>query len=81
MAPGMSGKRTEKHEGEVHQLTQYKKIVGKIMYVVCKLMPEGSNAARELSRQSGNPNEEHWKEAERLIGYLKEKEKQIKTGL
>jgi hypothetical protein len=36
-------------------------------------MPEQSNATRELSRQFGKPNEEQCKEAERCVGYLKEK--------
>ena len=76
--PGTPGISTEKHEGEPHEATLYRKIVGKIMYLVCKLMPEGSNAARELSRQFGNPNEEHWKEVERFIGYLKEKKEELK---
>jgi hypothetical protein len=69
--PGSPGKSTEKFKGEAHKPEIYRKIGGKIMYLVTKLYPEGSNAARELARQFRNPSKEHWKELERLIGYLK----------
>jgi hypothetical protein len=41
-----------------------------------KLMPEGSYPTRELSRQLGNLNKEHWKceVLEKFVGNLKEKE-------
>jgi hypothetical protein len=45
--------------------------VGKIMYLVTKLLVEGCNAARELSKHLQKPVEEHWKELERFVGYLK----------
>jgi hypothetical protein len=76
--PGSPGKSTEKFLGEAHEPEMYRKIVGKIMYLVTKLYPEGSNAARELARQFGNPSKEHWKELERFIGYLKKNKHNVK---
>ena len=40
-----------------------------------KIAPECSFANGQLARHMQNPNEEHWKEMERLVGYLKGKEK------
>ena len=48
------------------------------MYLVTKIFPEGSNAARELSRQFGNPSDEHWKELEKFIGFLRRDQDKIK---
>ena len=76
--PGTPGVSMTKNVGESVNETDYRKIVGKIMYLVCKLMPEGSNAARELSRHFGNPGETQWKELERFVGYLKANKEKIK---
>jgi hypothetical protein len=48
------------------------------MYLVCNLMPEGSNTARELSRQFRSLNTGHWKEAEIFVGYLKANKDELK---
>jgi hypothetical protein len=48
------------------------------MYLVTKLLIEGSNAARELARQFGNPNDAHWEELGRFVGYLKRHRKLVK---
>jgi hypothetical protein len=76
--PGTPGLSMAKNVGDPIMETEYRKIVGKIMYLVCKLMPEGSNAARELSRHFGNPGETQWKELERFVGYLKANRDKIK---
>jgi hypothetical protein len=76
--PGTPGMSMIKNDGDPLNETDYRKIVGKIMYLVCKLMPEGSNAARELSRHFGNPGEIQWKELERFVGYLKANKDKIK---
>jgi hypothetical protein len=56
----------------------YRKLAGKIMYLVTKLLIEGSNAARELARQFGNPNDAHWAELGRFVGYLKRHRELVK---
>jgi hypothetical protein len=56
---------------------KYRSIVGKIMYLVTKVFVEGYNAARELSKHFQKPVQHHWKELERLVGYLKANEKSI----
>ena len=43
--PGTPGMSMQKNTADPIDETEYRKIVGKIMYLVCKLMPEGSNAA------------------------------------
>jgi hypothetical protein len=48
------------------------------MYLVTKLLIEDSNAARELARQFGNPNELHWLELGRFVGYLKRHQQDVK---
>ncbi|KAG7353674.1 reverse transcriptase RNA-dependent DNA polymerase [Nitzschia inconspicua] len=67
--PGLSMDRNEKGKPSVNE-RNFRKIVGQVMYLTHKLMMEGSNAARELARNFGNPNEIHWKELERFIGFL-----------
>jgi hypothetical protein len=56
----------------------YRKVVGKIMYLACKIFPEGSNAARELAQQFSNPGAEHWIKVMKYVGYLKQHKKPIK---
>jgi hypothetical protein len=74
----MPEKIMERHvAGKLQQATQYRKIVGKIMYLVCNLIPEGSNAARELLRQFRSLNAEHWKEAERFVGYQRQEQSDV----
>ena len=50
---------------------------GKIMYLTTKILPELSNASRELARHMTKPGKEHWKAMERLVGYLKFKGKEL----
>ena len=57
-------------EEEPINVKAYRKIVGKIMYLVTTIIPEGANTARELSRFFSNPGEEHWKSLKRFIGFL-----------
>jgi hypothetical protein len=76
--PGTPGECTEKHAGEAIDHEMYRKLTGKIMYLVTKLLIEGSNAARELARQFGNPNDAHWEELGRFVGYLKRHRKLVK---
>jgi hypothetical protein len=52
----------------------YQNIVGKFMYLACKLFAEGSNGAREMAQQFANPGPDHWRELEKDVGYLKENE-------
>jgi hypothetical protein len=50
----------------------YRKIVGIIMFCMCKIFLEGLNAAtRELARHFSNPGPQQWEELGRFVGYLK----------
>ena len=44
------------------------------MWYTTKMGPDGTNTARELVAHMSHPGMGHWKELERLIGYLKGKE-------
>jgi hypothetical protein len=48
------------------------------MYLVTKILVEGSSTARELARQFGNPNNAHWVELGGFVGYLKRHRKFVK---
>ena len=56
----------------------YRTIVGKIMYLTHKLMLEGVNAAREMSKFFMKPQKQHWKAVEFFVGYLKQERDKIK---
>jgi hypothetical protein len=47
--PGMQGECTYKWAGDAVDPEMYQNIVGKIMYLACKLFAEGLNAAREIA--------------------------------
>jgi len=79
--PGKTGQTMTKNEGSAIHAEMYRKIVGKLMYLVCKLMPEGANAARELARHFANPGPEQWKELARFVGYLKRNKDDIKLTM
>jgi hypothetical protein len=78
--PGTPGATLPKAKEEEEQVDpeKYRSIVGKIMYLVTKVFVEGCNAARELSKHFQKPVQEHWKELERFVGYLKANKKSIK---
>jgi hypothetical protein len=77
--PGMQGECTYKWAGVTVDPEMYRKIVGKIMYLAIKLLPEGSKASREMARhQFRNPGPDYWKELEKYVGFLKENEQDVK---
>jgi len=79
--PATPGHTTLKCDDDPEAESDYRSIVGKIMYLVTKLMPEGSNPARELPRQFGNPSQEHWKELEKFVGFLSREKDKIKLTI
>ncbi len=70
LTPGYPGTVLKKYEGTPKLHEQYRSIVGKILYLMTKVGPDLSNAARELSAHLSSPGEEHWKALERCVGYL-----------
>jgi hypothetical protein len=78
--PGTPGSTLPKATEDEQPLNEskYRSIVGKIMYLVTKVMVEGSNAARELAKHFQKPTEPHWKELERFVGYLKKMNGDVK---
>ena len=69
-SPGTPSTSLVSNPGEAVDASDYRSIVGKVMYLVVKLWAAGSNAARELTRFFANPGKEHWKEVDRMVGYF-----------
>jgi len=65
-------------EEECLNTTEYRSLVGKYMYLVTKIFPEGAHAARDLMKYFSSPTEDHWKAVERAIGHLKKTKDTIK---
>lgn len=75
--PGTAGLCMAKWQEDAVDHTMYRKIVGKIMFCVVKIFPEGANAARELARHFSCPGPLQWEELARFVGYLKGIEPEI----
>ena len=69
--PGAPGTHLLKNEEETQDESGYRKFVGKLLYASVKVLPNCSNAMRDLSAHLSNPGEEHWKALKRVAGYLK----------
>ena len=68
--PGIPGTCLSKNTGEPIHHSEYRSLVGKILYLVKKVSPVCANACRELSQHLDNPGKEQWNALERLLGYL-----------
>jgi hypothetical protein len=51
--------------------TEYRSIIGSMMYLASGTQPDKSYAVNLLPRYSTNPSEEHWIALDYLVGYLK----------
>ena len=67
--PGLVLRKSD--EDEPHDITNYRSLVGKVMFYATKICPKIVNATRELATHMSNPNKEHWKFMDHLIGYIK----------
>ncbi len=65
--PGVPNKYLSKNEGPTVNMTDYRSMVGKIMYLTSKLAPDLANGARELAQHLSNPGEDHWKALDRMV--------------
>src|SRR5688572_3697210 len=68
----------QKNQGKKVDHKLYRTVVGKLMYYTQKIMVEGANATRELSRHLQNPSQEHWDAIKYMAGYLKKGRGNIK---
>ncbi|KAL7575127.1 hypothetical protein ACA910_000494 [Epithemia clementina (nom. ined.)] len=69
--PATPGSNVLKNQEEMVNQSGYRKFVGKILFVVKKVLPDCANATRELSMHLENPGIEGWKAMHRLFGYLR----------
>ena len=75
--PGKPGENLEVTDDDFIDDRAYRTIVGKIMYLTNKLMIEGMNAAREMSKFFMRPQKQHWKAVKQFVGYLKQEQSMI----
>ena len=66
-----------RHQGEPVDHKLYQTIAEKLMYYMQKIMIEGINATRELSKHLQNPGLKHWDVVEYITGFLKKEQGQI----
>ena len=76
--PGKAHTCLEKHEGDpVHQ-AEYHSHVGKILFLIKKVLPDCANAIRDLSSHLQCSGKEHWLALGRLFGYIKHRRRPFK---
>jgi hypothetical protein len=68
--PGFPGETLSKNQGDEVDKENYRKLLGRLMWFIRKLMPEALNSIRELAMYMDNPGEEHWRAMGRLVGYI-----------
>ena len=78
--PARPNETFEQDKSGVVNDKMYRTIIGKIMYLTYKLMIEGINTAKEMSKFFMRPQKHHWRAIEQLIGYLKQEMDGIKLS-
>ena len=73
--PGAPGEVLTKNEKEIIMLDEYRSMIGKLMFYTTKIAPECAFSVGQLARHMQNPNKDHWKAVDRIVGYLRGKEK------
>lgn len=71
--PGYPGDFLLKNEDECVMQSEYRSLVGKLLYYTIKIGPECGNAIRELTQHVINPGMSHWRALHRVVGYLRQK--------
>jgi hypothetical protein len=64
-------KTLEINSGESIDTTEYRSVIGSMMYLASGTRPDMSYAVNLLARYSTNPSERHWEALDYLVGYLK----------
>ena len=57
--------------------TEYRKLVGKLLWTVKKESPDCANAVRELSAHLSSPGKLHWDAIGQIVGFLAGNRKQV----
>jgi hypothetical protein len=70
-SPGVPGSKLLKNQGEPVDMTNFRKVMGQLLYFTNKIAPSMCNASRELSSHMSNPNADHWTAMGRVVGHLK----------
>jgi hypothetical protein len=61
----------KKNEKEIENISEYRSIVGKVMFYASKVGPNLVCSSQELATHMSNPGEEHWKGIKHMVGHLK----------
>ena len=77
--PASPGSSLIQGEDETMMQAQYMSMVGKLMYLITKILGECANSVRELAKFFGNPGPTHWAALEKLVGYIKYIQEDIKV--
>jgi hypothetical protein len=75
--PGTPGRTLIKNEEDAVMESEYRKMVGKLLWTVKKESPDCANAVRELSAHLSNPGKEQWVAVARIIGFLADNEERV----
>ena len=67
--PGTPGRTLIKNEEDAIMESEYRKMVGKLLWTVKKESPDCANAVRELSAHLSNPGKEQWVAVARIVGF------------
>jgi hypothetical protein len=68
--PGFPRTVLMKNQGDTLLHKEYRSMVGKLLYFVKKVGPVCLNACRELSQHLANPEDDHRKALQQLLGYI-----------
>jgi hypothetical protein len=69
--PGALSTVMKKNEEEISDISEYRSIVGKIMFYASKLRPKLVCNSWELAMHMSNSGKEHWKGISHMVGHLK----------
>jgi Reverse transcriptase (RNA-dependent DNA polymerase) len=71
--PGYPGDFLARNTGEEADKTNYRSIVGKLLFALKKTYPELANSVRMCAQHMDRPGNDHWRAIARIVGYLKHK--------
>lgn len=78
--PGFPGTVLSKADSDEEPIKEsnYRFLIGTVLYLIRKMLPEAANAIRDLSQHLKNPQATHWKSIMRHTGYLKKNKLQLR---
>ena len=75
--PGAPGKILIKNKEDIMMKTEYRKLVGKLLWTVKKESPDCAKAVREISAHLSSPGKLHWDKIGQIVGFLARNRKRV----